>query len=616
MADTVRLQAEQTYQEQAENQKLFREAEKLRKEYRFRDAIDIYKSISDSSASITNSIAISENGISLLNYAAQPTVTGKVTLPLSDFFLYTPGMGNRLWTEAPENFNAHGLLSDSLRSESPNPMIYTPGKTVLYFSVQETGRGWSIYSTTLIDNTTWSAPEPLNDLVNSTGDEILPHISRDGKELYFASNGHPGIGGFDLYVSRWDEKTDDWGLPQNLGFPYSSTEDDFLFINDENGLHSYLFSNRNSSSDNSATIYRLDYEPSPIRRPISSVEEAISIAALNPVSGQKSGKQESSINTILTTNPETQEYVFMIMEVRDIRKSIDSLASVISANRESYLSLTDEEERKALVKLISEQELESIEKQALLSDTNRELQKKEMEFLTKGTIIPRDIAQLATSEQETPEKSEAFRPIKAGWGSLPYMNFSDPVRRIDYTFRIGEDPEIIEETDMPAGLIYRVQLFLVRDKAQPSAFKKISPVFESKTSTSRWLYSAGQFYSEQEASAALAQVKRAGFPNAILTAYNDGKSIPISTARNLVKRMGANVSYQITLENFPEGLPRSVLDILRENTEKDIAKSIIDGKEVYIVGPFSNKAEADQLILLLTNAGTDGVSLQEINSDK
>jgi hypothetical protein len=610
--DSVKTQLEQSklQQEQPDFQRLFLQAEELRIAYRFQEAINIYKSISDTLPLTANAITTSENGINMLNYAARPTVTGKEAIPISDFFLYTPGLRTRVWVELP----------DSLLSAQSNPLLYAKSDHSLFFSISDKDGEWNIYSSHLIDGTTWSAPKPLNDLINSTGNQIFPHISKDGKELYFASDGHFGMGGFDLYVSRWNNKTNDWDLPQNLGFPYSSTRDDLLFINDEDGLHSYLFSTRDNDTNNRITIYRMNYEPTPIRRPISSTQEVLSIAALNPVvDNVTASPQEGSGNTIIATNPETQEYVAMITEVRVIRKSIDSLSAIISQERQLYQSLTEEEEKKAMAKTISEYEIDLITKQSHLSATNAELQKKEMEFLTKGTIIPKDLIQLGSfpeQKKESVTKAAPFNPSKSRWGSLSDITFLKPEKSVNYTFRIEKESELIEESSMPAGLIYRVQLFVVRDKVNISALKGVSPVFETKTATERWLYSAGQFYTEAEALAALSQVRRAGFPSAILSAYNGGKSITIAAARIIEKEVASKVTFQIVLENFPDGLPPQILNILRENTDKDIAKSIINNKEVYIVGPFSTQAEADKIVSLLTSSGIDGISIQEIKRDR
>ena len=83
----------------------------------------------------------------------------------------------------------------------------------------------------------------LGDLVNTPGDEMFPTVKHDGT-LYFSSNGHPGMGGLDIFSAREDE----WGLwhIENLGFPINSNADDFgmtFFHKDED--EGFFSSNRN-----------------------------------------------------------------------------------------------------------------------------------------------------------------------------------------------------------------------------------------------------------------------------------------------------------------------------------------------------------------------------------
>lgn len=65
---------------------------------------------------------------------------------------------------------------------------------------------------------TWSNPKHMGDVLNSRGDEGYVFIALDGKTLYFSSNGHKGLGGMDLFMSkRLDESWENWSTPQNLG---------------------------------------------------------------------------------------------------------------------------------------------------------------------------------------------------------------------------------------------------------------------------------------------------------------------------------------------------------------------------------------------------------------
>ena len=58
----------------------------------------------------------------------------------------------------------------------------------------------------------------------------MPYFDPIGNDLYFASNGLPGVGGFDLFRSHYDSDRDEWSEPMNLGFPVNSTRDEFLLL--------------------------------------------------------------------------------------------------------------------------------------------------------------------------------------------------------------------------------------------------------------------------------------------------------------------------------------------------------------------------------------------------
>ena len=95
----------------------------------------------------------------------------------------------------------------------------------LYFASDMPGGigGMDIYVCNKKDKT-WDTPINLGDKINSAGNEIFPYIKSDGI-LYFASNGHEGLGGLDIYSAQ--EKNANWGDVKNLMAPMNSKEDDF-----------------------------------------------------------------------------------------------------------------------------------------------------------------------------------------------------------------------------------------------------------------------------------------------------------------------------------------------------------------------------------------------------
>lgn len=90
----------------------------------------------------------------------------------------------------------------------------------------------------------WTKPEPFASNINSEFDEDSPFLTHDEMTLYFSSNGHDGIGGFDVFKSEFDTTTLTWSDPVNLGFPINSPEDEVHFKINPDGRSGYFSSNR------------------------------------------------------------------------------------------------------------------------------------------------------------------------------------------------------------------------------------------------------------------------------------------------------------------------------------------------------------------------------------
>jgi len=104
----------------------------------------------------------------------------------------------------------------------------------------------------------WSDPINLGPLVNTPGDEMFPFLHIDGT-IYFASTGHVGMGGFDIYKTSQDENGA-YILPVNLKSPVNSAADDFAMIIEEDGERGYLTSNRRGGKG-SDDIYQFELPP-------------------------------------------------------------------------------------------------------------------------------------------------------------------------------------------------------------------------------------------------------------------------------------------------------------------------------------------------------------------
>ena len=89
----------------------------------------------------------------------------------------------------------------------------------------------------------WSKAERLNSMINTDGNERSPFIHYDGKTLYFSSDTHLGMGGYDLFVSRRDA-SGDWSEPVNLGYPLNSSYDEMNLVVSNDAVRAFISSQR------------------------------------------------------------------------------------------------------------------------------------------------------------------------------------------------------------------------------------------------------------------------------------------------------------------------------------------------------------------------------------
>lgn len=134
----------------------------------------------------------------------------------------------------------------------------SPDKRDLYFSSrQPDGYGGSdIYVSHRMINGRWGIPQSLGPTINTAGDEGTPFIHADNQSLYFTSNGHPGYGGDDLFISRRNPDGS-WGKPENLGYPINTIENEGSLVISADGRTAYYASDR-ADSRGGLDLYSFD----------------------------------------------------------------------------------------------------------------------------------------------------------------------------------------------------------------------------------------------------------------------------------------------------------------------------------------------------------------------
>ncbi len=108
------------------------------------------------------------------------------------------------------------------RGWDSQPSLSAGGKTLYFISDRQGGIGGKdIWISQRLPNGSWGTPVNAGPPLNTPQDEQSPFIHADGKTLYFMSNGHPGMGGFDLYLARKNAEGT-WAEPVNLGYPINT----------------------------------------------------------------------------------------------------------------------------------------------------------------------------------------------------------------------------------------------------------------------------------------------------------------------------------------------------------------------------------------------------------
>jgi len=183
--------------------------------------------------------------------------------------------------ELPFNSNEYSVAHPAL----------SPDEKTLYFVSNMPGTlGQSdIYKVSINGNDSYGNPVNLGSGINTEGRETFPFISAKN-ELYFASDGYPGLGGLDIFVAQ-SKGEGKFGKPQNVGEPINGPSDDFAFLIDTDSKHGFFSSNRDKGLG-SDDIYKLTED----KELINAVDQKIK----GKVKDEKTGELIAGADVVLS----------------------------------------------------------------------------------------------------------------------------------------------------------------------------------------------------------------------------------------------------------------------------------------------------------------------------
>ncbi|MBE9468587.1 MAG: OmpA family protein [Bacteroidetes bacterium] len=144
--------------------------------------------------------------------------------------------------EGGKNWSEVKKMSKKINTKSgESHACFSPdGNTIYFVSDRSDGIGGrDIYKSTKNDKGKWDKPINLGETINTPFHEDTPFLLNDGKTLYFSSESHYSMGGYDIFYSKMSDNGE-WSEPVNIGYPINTTDDDLFYMPVKDGKRGYL----------------------------------------------------------------------------------------------------------------------------------------------------------------------------------------------------------------------------------------------------------------------------------------------------------------------------------------------------------------------------------------
>lgn len=199
--------------------------------------------------------------------------------------IYESDLTGTEWSEPvklPEPINSK--YHESSASISPD------GRTIYFVSKRPTkkspkGNDKNIWYCTQDEHGFWSTAIEIGAPINTTQDEEMAFIHPDGKTLFFSSKGHNSMGGFDIFMSVYDESKKIWGTPENLDSPINTVNDDVGFVMQANGKIGY-YSSSHEDAIGEKDIYRIIFRKDIMKKHLTLYKGHITTETGNPINAK------------------------------------------------------------------------------------------------------------------------------------------------------------------------------------------------------------------------------------------------------------------------------------------------------------------------------------------
>ena len=207
----------------------------------------------------------------------------------------------------------------------PSACLSPDGNTIFFTSNKKGGIGGTdIYTAQKQPGGEWSEPVNLGTHINTAFDEDCPFISADGKTLYFSSNGHESMGGYDIFFSEYNSSANTWSPPQNIGYPINTAHDDIHFFISADGRTMFFSSLREGGAGDKDIYYaRIKEEPHKLLLMKGKILDSLSNEPIEAVIIVRDTKTHEVIG-IYNSNKKSGEYLVIFQEGEKYDISIEA----------------------------------------------------------------------------------------------------------------------------------------------------------------------------------------------------------------------------------------------------------------------------------------------------
>lgn len=285
------------------------------------------------------SVSISQDGSQFIYFKTNPTnITG------GDLYIAD--------CDAQGNLSNEKKMSDEINSEYiESSATFSPDGNTIYFSSNRPGGygGFDLYKSNKLPNGEWGRVINLGPNINTKKNEDAPFMHDDGMTLYFSSNGHLGMGGYDIFYTKMD-KSSNWKKPENMGYPINSIDHDMYITVSPDSRTAYYSSNKEGGfgDDDIYKIEILDHE---------SYKTVIFGVVMSELDGKvvrskitAINEEDRNLNGIYRSNPNSGKFIMVVRPLEYYQFIVEAEGYQTKTMNFSYEELNELNELKIQLK--------------------------------------------------------------------------------------------------------------------------------------------------------------------------------------------------------------------------------------------------------------------------